>query len=334
VDLDSAADQLYGLAPAEFTAARDRLAAEARSAGDRELAAAVKKLKRPTVAAWLANLLVRERGEEVDRLVALGRQLREAQEQLDAGELRRLSQQRHQVAAGLVAQARQLAGQPTSESVARDLQETLEAAMSDPQAVEALSSGRLTVAISYSGLGFGDPGEVVAVARSTRPTQSPGSAGGQARSAGGQARSTDGPARSARGQARSAGGQARSTRPAGTARAARPVTDQGSDRVESEEKAEREERERREAELRDARAAATDARRALDQLSRRTRQLARAADQRERRLADLRRQVDEAEDDHRHARAEAAEAERALAGAEADVARAVERVQKAEAALG
>ena len=110
LELDSAADQLYGLAPGEFTAARDRLAAEARAGGDRDLAAAIKKLKRPTVAAWLANRLTRERPDDVDRLIALGRELRDAQEQLDADELRQLSQQRHLVVAALVGEARELAG--------------------------------------------------------------------------------------------------------------------------------------------------------------------------------------------------------------------------------
>src|SRR6516165_4082270 len=101
MDLDSAADELYGLAPGEFTAARDRIAAEARAAGDGESAAAIKKLKRPTVAAWLANLLARRRAGDVERLVAFGQSLREAQEQLDASELRHLSQQRYEVVGAL-----------------------------------------------------------------------------------------------------------------------------------------------------------------------------------------------------------------------------------------
>jgi hypothetical protein len=187
VELDSVADQLYGLTPREFTSARDRLAAEARDAGDRDLAAGIKKLRRPTVAAWLANLLTRQRPDDIDRLIALGQGLREAQEQLDADELRQLSQQRHLVVGGLVDAARELAaavggagaggrersGPPLSESVARELQETLEAAMSDPNAAEALRSGRLTTAISYSGLGFDHAGEVATAAATRRPGPPP-----------------------------------------------------------------------------------------------------------------------------------------------------------------
>ena len=55
--------------PSEFTSRRDALAAEARRAGDRALAAEVKKLRRPTTGAWLANLLVRQRRDEVAQLL-------------------------------------------------------------------------------------------------------------------------------------------------------------------------------------------------------------------------------------------------------------------------
>lgn len=78
MDLDTVADELYGLTPAEFTAARDSRVADARRARDRELAVAVKALKRPSVGAWLANLLVRRGPDEVDRLLSLAADLREA----------------------------------------------------------------------------------------------------------------------------------------------------------------------------------------------------------------------------------------------------------------
>jgi chromosome segregation ATPase len=156
VDLDSAAAGLYGLRPGEFVSARDARAAEARRDGDKELAAAIKKLKRPSVSAWLTNILVRERPDEVERLLSLGAGLRQAQQQLEGEQLRALSQQRHQVVAALVQEADNLAalhGQAVSAAAQRELQETLEAALSDPAAAEALQAGRLTVALSYSGLG-------------------------------------------------------------------------------------------------------------------------------------------------------------------------------------
>ena len=156
MDLDAVAADLYGLPPGEFTAARDVRAAEARRDGDKELAAAIKKLKRPSVSAWLANLLVRQRPDEVRRLLTLGEDLGRAQQQLAAEQLRALSQQRHQVVAALVQEATSLAsteGRPVSSAAQRELQDTLEAALSDPDAAEALGGGRLTVPLSYSGLG-------------------------------------------------------------------------------------------------------------------------------------------------------------------------------------
>ncbi len=49
--LAEAADELYALPPGDFRAARDERADEARAAGDKELAAAIRKLRRPTVSA-------------------------------------------------------------------------------------------------------------------------------------------------------------------------------------------------------------------------------------------------------------------------------------------
>ena len=63
-----AAQDLYALAPGDFTGERDRLVREARDAGDRELAATLKGLRRPVLAAWAVNLLVREESD----LVAAG----------------------------------------------------------------------------------------------------------------------------------------------------------------------------------------------------------------------------------------------------------------------
>ena len=72
-------DALYELPPEEFTAARDRLAKELRDAGDRDGAAEVRGLKRPSMAAWVLNQMARRHGDVVEELISLGQQLREAQ---------------------------------------------------------------------------------------------------------------------------------------------------------------------------------------------------------------------------------------------------------------
>ena len=159
LDVDAVADELYGLPPGEFTSQRDRRAAEARRGGDRDLAAAIKKLRRPSASAWLANLLVRQRHEQLLQLLELGAAMRQAQSELAGTDLRRLSEQRHQVVKALGGEGRQLArdlGQPVSEASERELEATLEAAVANAEAGEALRSGRLTTALSYSGLGLVD----------------------------------------------------------------------------------------------------------------------------------------------------------------------------------
>jgi hypothetical protein len=159
VDLDDATNQLYSLNPAEFTARRGELAAQAREAGLTEVAKAVSGLRRPTVAAWLVNSLTRAdgaAGDDVERLAVLGAQLREAQAQLDGPRMKDLTRQRHELVAILVGWAGEAAaagGLKVSASVQRELEETFGAAVADEQASVAVTSGRLTRALVYSGLG-------------------------------------------------------------------------------------------------------------------------------------------------------------------------------------
>ncbi|GAA3044360.1 hypothetical protein GCM10010464_05620 [Pseudonocardia yunnanensis] len=150
-DLDPVADELYALPRDEFTAARNAAAKRARQNGDKTLAEQIQALRRPSTAAWLANLLSREHPDEVRALVVdLGDGLRAAQDQLEGEALRRLSQQRHEVVHGLVEQARALArstGNPPSDAVTRELENTFTAAVNSSTAAEAVAGGRLTSAL-------------------------------------------------------------------------------------------------------------------------------------------------------------------------------------------
>jgi hypothetical protein len=171
--LNAIADELYGLLPAEFVSARNRHVAEARHAGDADLAAAIKKLRRPTSGAWLANMLVRERQADLGSLLELGAAMRQAQSRFAAADLRRLSKDRRQSVTRLVGEAKDLArdlGLPPTESSVRELEGTLDAALADADAAEALRSGQLVTPISYSGLGPVDLSGAIA-------TSSPGSTG-------------------------------------------------------------------------------------------------------------------------------------------------------------
>src|SRR5947207_15901983 len=70
--VDREIDKLYGLSPEEFTAARDGLAKELKAAGDQSGATSVKALRRPTVAAWAVNQVVRREPKGADGLLEAG----------------------------------------------------------------------------------------------------------------------------------------------------------------------------------------------------------------------------------------------------------------------
>ena len=153
------AAELYGLAPEEFTAARNARVKETKSAGETELATAIQRLRKPTVGAWLLNQLVRRHHEEVDRLFELGAALRAAQGTLGAAELRALGQQRRQLTRAVTEQAAAISAQ-----VVTAVEETLRSAMVDPQAGAALATGLLVDTFSSTGLDQVDVNAVVAVA--------------------------------------------------------------------------------------------------------------------------------------------------------------------------
>src|SRR5436190_12810921 len=77
--LDEATERLYGVDLDEFGAERARLAKELRGEGRREEAAQLAKLRKPTIAAWILNQLVRRHRREVDLLLHAGHRLRQSQ---------------------------------------------------------------------------------------------------------------------------------------------------------------------------------------------------------------------------------------------------------------
>jgi hypothetical protein len=165
MDFDAIVDELYGLPPEDFVEAREGRVKAARAEGDRELASRVHGLRRPTVSAWLVNLLVHEAGAEVDQLMELGAALREAQASLSGEELRQLSGQRRQVIEALARRVRRLAADaehPVNAEVQREVESTLESALADPDAAAAVGSGRLTAPLRYTGFGPIDTSSVLA----------------------------------------------------------------------------------------------------------------------------------------------------------------------------
>lgn len=150
-----AADRLYGLTLPEFTPARDALAKELKGS-DKDLSARVKALKKPSLGAWVVNLLVRREPEQVEQVLGVGAALREAQASLAGDDLRALTRQRRQLTAAVTATARGHAndlGQKITSSVADEVEATLTAAMIDADAAEAVRSGLLLRSLATTGLG-------------------------------------------------------------------------------------------------------------------------------------------------------------------------------------
>jgi len=175
--LDAVAEHLYALRPDEFVPARDDAVTRARSDGDPQLARAVGRLRRPTRAAWLANLLATRRTEQLDGLLALATDLADAQRTLDGATLRALSSQRNRLVAAMAREAGRLAreaGDSATDPMLRDLAGILEAALADPAVADEVRSGRLTRTVSYSGFGPADPDAVPARREATaRPRSFP-----------------------------------------------------------------------------------------------------------------------------------------------------------------
>ncbi|PPS69990.1 MULTISPECIES: hypothetical protein [Streptomyces] len=172
MDYDSVVDELYTLRPEEFTAARASAMAAARTAGDRELAERIRALRKPSLAAWVSNLLVRSSPGEVEPLLRLGEGLRQAHQDLDGAQLRELSRRQHALIRALSMQARRLAkeaGHPIGESVQREVENTLHAVLADPDAARAWAGGRLTKPLSAT-VGFP---AVAEGARPPRPAPAP-----------------------------------------------------------------------------------------------------------------------------------------------------------------
>jgi hypothetical protein len=170
MDLSAAENELYGVTPEEFVETRKRLAAEAKQAGDRDLAKRIGALRRPTASAWAINQLTRASPDELGWLSDVGADLRTA---WAAGRhVGGLDQRRGELIDLLGRTTRALAkeaGRPLHESAAREVEETLHAATMDPAVAGEVRSGRLTQPRSH--VGFVPAGVPV------RPAEEPGDQG-------------------------------------------------------------------------------------------------------------------------------------------------------------
>jgi hypothetical protein len=147
---DDALGSLYQGRLEEFTAKRNELAKSLRSDGEAEAADWVKRLQKPTRAAWLVNQLSVRKRKEIARLLEAGKQLRAAQEEMLAGaadraKLREAAQREQQTIDSLVRTAEAYGREHgVGAQILTRVGETLQAASSDPQVAEAIERGRIT----------------------------------------------------------------------------------------------------------------------------------------------------------------------------------------------
>jgi hypothetical protein len=154
-ELDEIVRELYVLPPSDFVAARNQLVKQARAAGSLEIAEGLRQLRRPTRSAWLVNLLARD-SAAMQRLSALGRQLRDAQTGLAGPELRTLAEQRRHLITDLMDRARahaSEAGLRVTPVVLSEVEATLQAALVDLAGALTVRNGRLVRPLSHSGFG-------------------------------------------------------------------------------------------------------------------------------------------------------------------------------------
>lgn len=162
-DLLDVADRLYAETLATFTGSRDRVA---KAAEDKALGKQIKALKKPSVAAWAVNLLVRRETDQIEQVLGVADALREAAAGMDGDELRALTRQRRQLTTALASSARALAREydvKLTGPVVDQVEDMLNAAMLDPEAAAMVRSGRLLTAFSSTGVNDLDPTTLVAL---------------------------------------------------------------------------------------------------------------------------------------------------------------------------
>ncbi len=165
-------DDLYGLPLDRFTPERNALARELRNRGERERGAEVAALRKPSVAAWAVNQLVRTQKRAIGELFEAGDGLRAAQDAVlagrgDASSLRAAVERERRAVESLIGSAGGLLssdGQELSPTIIDRVADTLHAAALEDDARALLRDGRLERELRHVGLGMAAGGVTPATA--------------------------------------------------------------------------------------------------------------------------------------------------------------------------
>jgi hypothetical protein len=178
-DIDDDLDALFTKPLSEFTEARDDLAKSLRQAGDREGAARVKAIRKPSVSAWALNQIARRYPQRMDALLEAGEKLREAQRgALEAGGakgLREASQAHRALVNELLRAAPSLFSESGFRAAGGNMDRVRDSLLAAPTArredLERLERGRLTQELEP-----GDLSDVLGLMRgrpAPRPVEEP-----------------------------------------------------------------------------------------------------------------------------------------------------------------
>ena len=142
-------DALFEEDPKSFVAARDQMAKELRADGQRDEAARVKALRRPSVSAWALNQVARHDASSIEALLAAVDRARAAQDEVLGGADREtlrdaMTQRRHALAAVIDAarEVIEVSGRGADAPV-RDIESLLQGSL-PPEFVDALRRGVVT----------------------------------------------------------------------------------------------------------------------------------------------------------------------------------------------
>lgn len=140
MDIDRA-EELYGLPPDVFVAARNALAKQLKEEGKTDEAKTVRALKKPSLSVWTVNQLAKRSRDKLEELLRVRDEIEEA---ASAKELRSRTEDRRRVLGSLLSDARRIleeAGNSASAPTVDKVAQTLLAI--DDHARDALLAGTL-----------------------------------------------------------------------------------------------------------------------------------------------------------------------------------------------
>jgi hypothetical protein len=156
-ELEKELDRLYELPPAAFTAERNTLARRLKDTGQREAAARVQALRKPTVPVWVINQLARRHPDQLQELVAAAEELRQAQEAALKGgaqdRLREATSAERDAVRAITHGSHEVLSERPAAAVLDRIASTLRAAALDPDARGLLLAGRLNEELEPAGFG-------------------------------------------------------------------------------------------------------------------------------------------------------------------------------------